>query len=392
LAGGLFIGDFYQSGTSFINLGSGTFYTNLPILNGGTLLAGTFFDQNLLNQGTASYISVGTLIIAANAATFSGTVTANYLSIASPSVHTLGTIFQNGALMNIGSLDIGSIGTLSMSAGTTNVTALNSAGTIAISGGKLALTAPNTAPAGTISAISISGTGVLDVGSSGIVIEYGSGTSPAGDLPYVANSGPRNYPTGSLQRAAQTGFNNYAWNGSGIISSYAANDSSGLTAVGIVDENDLGIYPNDYTTAGGGPGSWMGQPITDTNNVLVRMTWYGDGNDDGVVNKFDVAALAQGYSGLAGYIGWSDGDYTYAGSITRQDVSLLAQSYVFQGAPLGDAITPQQAQYLLALDPTMPANLAAAFEAIATPEPMSVGLLGTAGLLALTKRRRHSSI
>jgi hypothetical protein len=122
------------------------------------------------------------------------------------------------------------------------------------------------------------------------------------------------------------------------------------------------------------------------------MTYYGDGNDDGVVNRFDVTALSQGYSGLAGYVGWSDGDYNYDGQINKNDVSLLAQSYVFQGAPLGDAITPAQAQYLLALDPDMPANVQGEFDAIAageTPEPVSLSLLGSAGLLTLTRRRRH---
>ena len=84
-----------------------------------------------------------------------------------------------------------------------------------------------------------------------------------------------------------------------------------------------------------------------------------------MVNRFDVTALSQGYNGIAGYVGWSDGDYTYAGDISKIDVGLLAQSYLFQGAPLGDAITAGQAQYMLALDPDMPANVQAAFETIA---------------------------
>jgi hypothetical protein len=121
---------------------------------------------------------------------------------------------------------------------------------------------------------------------------------------------------------------------------------------------------------------------------LVRLTYYGDGNLDGVVNKFDVAALAEGYSGLAGYIGWSDGDYIYAGYISKLDISLLAESYVFQGAPLGDGITAGQAQYLLALDPDMAANVRADFQSIAgTPEPGSVALLGTATIGLLARRR-----
>jgi hypothetical protein len=221
-----------------------------------------------------------------------------------------------------------------------------------------------------------------------MVIEYGSGTSPAGDLSFAHTA--RSYPANSIQAYAQTGINGLNWNGPGIMSSVAENDPNGLTAVGVADENDLdNVYPGDYTVAGGGNGTWMGQPINDTNNVLVRMTYYGDGNLDGVVNRLDVSALSQGYNGIAGYVGWSDGDYTYSGDITKVDVSLLAQSYLFQGAPLGDAITAGQAQYMLALDPDMPANVQAAFETIAgTPEPASLSLLGAAGLLTLTRRRR----
>jgi len=276
-------------------------------------------------------------------------------------------------------------------AGVVNMHNLSIAG-LNITGGTLALTADSgTAGTSLISGgtLSISGGGALDINDHGMVIEYGSGTSPAGDLSFAHTA--RSYPANSIQAYAQTGINGLNWNGPGIMSSVAENDPNGLTAVGVADENDLGnVYPADYTVAGGGTGTWMGQPINDTNNVLVRMTYYGDGNLDGVVNRLDVTALSQGYSGLAGYVGWSDGDYNYDGQINKNDVSLLAQSYLFQGAPLGDAITSGQAQYLLALDPDMSANVQAAFETIAgTPEPASLSLLGAAGLLTLTRRRRR---
>jgi hypothetical protein len=235
------------------------------------------------------------------------------------------------------------------------------------------------------------GTGAtLDLNNNSMLIEYGSGTSPVGDLSFARTA--RNYPAGSIQRYAQTAFDGFAWDGPGLTSSVAANDPNGLTAIGIADENDLGdVYPGDNTVADGGTGTWQGIPVNDTNNVLVRLTYYGDGNDDGVVNRLDVTALSQGFSGLAGYVGWSDGDYTYAGDIAKVDVSLLAQSYLFQGAPLGNAITSGQAQYLLALDPDMSAAAKADFQSIAgTPEPASISLLGAAGLLTLTRRRRGS--
>jgi hypothetical protein len=280
-------------------------------------------------------------------------------------------------------------GTTNVSGGTLTVNNITQ-GTINVSAGTLAIAGVGSLGSGSVSSLNISGNGVLDVGSSGLVIEYGSGTSPVGDLSFAQSA--RNYPANSIQHYAQTGFNGLNWNGTGIVSSYAANDPSGLTAVGVADENDLdNVYPADYTVGGGGRGTWLGQAINDPNNVLVRLTYYGDGNLDGVVNKFDVAALAQGYSGLAGYIGWSDGDYTYAGYISKLDISLLAQSYVFQGAPLGDAITAGQAQYLLALDPDLSASSAAFFQAVAageTPEPTSLAALIAPFVGLLARRRR----
>jgi hypothetical protein len=290
--------------------------------------------------------------------------------------------YQGGSLSvaNLGPLEINSLGFASLGGGTTNVASFQVAGTIDIVAGTLAITGAGSLGGSSITSagLSISGTGVLDVGSSGVVIEYGSGASPVGDLSFARTA--RNYPANSIQRCAQTAINGLNWNGPGISSSFAENDPNGLTAVGVADENDLlNVYPSNYTVAGGGNGTWMGQSINDPNNVLVRMTYYGDGNLDGVVNRLDVSALSQGY--------------TYSGEITKVDVGLLAQSYLFQGAPLGDAITSAQAQYLLALDPDMPADVKADFESIGdTPEPTSAGLLaiGAVGLLG-RKRMRHAS-
>jgi hypothetical protein len=399
-----------QSGLSAITLnnalilGDGSGARGTATLSGGTLntpqmiigLSSGFGTLVLngtsdLNVSQSLLIGDGTGSIG-NATFTSGSFTVGTVTLGSPG--SPGSLSQNGSLSvsHFSFAQVNPQGSLLVSAGTMDVQKFASSGDLSLTGGTLAITGGGSLGTGSVNSINISTPGVLDVGSSGMVIEYGDGSSPVGDLPFGRTA--HSYPTNSIQRYAQTGINGLNWNGPGIISSYAENDPNGLTAVGIVDENDLGIYPNDYTLAGGGNGTWMGQPINDTNNVLVRMTYYGDGNDDGVVNKFDVTALSQGYSGLAGYVGWSDGDYNYDGQINKNDVSLLAASYVFQGAPLGDAITPGQAQYLLALDPDMPAKTDAVFQAIAagqTPEPATLSLFA-ASLGLLARRRRVRTI
>jgi hypothetical protein len=368
-----------------VNVSNGTFSVNNTLTNNGAIsVSSATLSATTIVLGTTSG-NTGSLTLT------SGTISVGTVLIGS-NVGGVGYLGQSSGSVTAGPVRIAAASTLSISGGSFGAQNVDSAGIVSITGGTLAITGAGSLGAGSLGGsavpLIISGPGVLDVGTSGMVIEYGSNPSPVGDLSFARTA--RNYPAGSIQRYAQTAINGLSWNGPGITSSYAENDPNGLTAVGVADENDLdNVYPSDYTVAGGGSGTWMGQPINDTNNVLVRMTWYGDGNLDGVVNRLDVSALSQGYNGIAGYVGWSDGDYTYSGDITKVDVSLLAQSYLFQGAPLGDAITSGQAQYLLALDPDMSPAVKADFESIAgTPEPTSVGILGATAIGLLGRRRR----
>jgi hypothetical protein len=155
-----------------------------------------------------------------------------------------------------------------------------------------------------VTSLSVSSTAAyLDLNNNAMIIDYGNNADPIS----------------TIDGLLHTGYASGAWNGYGIRSTAAANDSNGLTAIGSADNQELG----DTTFAG---------VAVSENSVLLMYTYYGDANLDGVVNKQDVALLAVGYNFDGS--GWGNGDFTYAGSVSRQDLSLLAEGYNLQGAPL----------------------------------------------------------
>ena len=85
-----------------------------------------------------------------------------------------------------------------------------------------------------------------------------------------------------------SGFNNGAWNGAtGIVSTAAASDTTHLTALGVI-QNSV-----DGTTSGAVLHStFEGQPASNS-DVLVKYTYYGDTNLDGVVDGSDYSRIGQ---------------------------------------------------------------------------------------------------
>jgi hypothetical protein len=86
----------------------------------------------------------------------------------------------------------------------------------------------------------------------------------------------------------------------------------------------------------GGPlfSSFDGIAVT-SSDVLVKYTYLGDTNLDGVVDGQDLANTLAGLSG--GLTGWVNGDFTYTGSVTSADVTLLLNTLAHQTASFGDS-------------------------------------------------------
>jgi len=155
-----------------------------------------------------------------------------------------------------------------------------------------------------VTALTVSPTAAyLDLNNNAMIIDYGNNADPIS----------------TIDGLLQTGYASGAWNGYGIRSTAANTDPNGVTAIGSADNQDL-----DDTT-------FAGVSVAE-NSVLLKYTYYGDANLDGVVNKQDVALLAVGYN-FDG-TGWDSGDFNYSGSVNKADISLLSLGYNFQGAPL----------------------------------------------------------
>jgi len=208
----------------------------------------------------------------------------------------------------------------------------------------------------TTGSVAVGDSGSLDLTDGYLIVDYENIDSP----------------TASITAQIARGFNDYSWTGSGITSSLAAQDSNvtAMTAIGVLDNSEWGFD------------SFGGRTLDGFNQVLVRYTFYGDANLDGVVDGIDVSQLLVGLSG--GGTGWAYGDFDYSGFVDGLDVSLLL---VGLGAtdPRISPITSFAASSF-----ETERSLRVLHETFAAvPEPASVGMVIVGGSCLLLRRRQR---
>ena len=185
------------------------------------------------------------------------------------------------------------------------------------SGGTAALTASMTATDRTVlatSQLSIAAGGTRDLGNNAMIVHNGN--------------------LASITGLVATGLNAAAgyWNGTGITSSAARNDTTFLTAVGAISNNIGGTAL--YTT-------FDNQPVG-LNDVLIKYTYVGDTNLDGVVDGSDYSRIDNAF--LTPVTGWFNGDFNYDGAIDGSDYTLIDNAFNTQGAVLAARIAAPTAQ------------------------------------------------
>jgi hypothetical protein len=169
----------------------------------------------------------------------------------------------------------------------------------------------------------------------------------------------------NLTDQLRRGYNAGGASGPGIISSSAVADTTHLTALGIM-QNDDGTGTPVYST--------FDTAASVATDVLIKFTYFGDANLDGKVDGSDYSRIDYGY--LNNLTGWSNGDFNYDGVIDGSDYTLIDNAFNTQGAQLNASIA----------DPAAVATAQIAGSS-SVPEPTTAALLGTTAIGLLSRRR-----
>ena len=127
-------------------------------------------------------------------------------------------------------------------------------------------------------------------------------------------------PKSTIQSYIVTGRSGGTWNQLGLTSLAARNNPVHNTTLGI-------LSGAEFTSVGGG-GSFFGEPYAAT-DTLVRYTFYGDTDFNGVVNFDDYGRIDAGFN--LGRTGWLNGDFDLNGHVNFDDYSLMDLAFNTQG-------------------------------------------------------------
>jgi hypothetical protein len=153
------------------------------------------------------------------------------------------------------------------------------------------------------------------------------------DLVLQATAANRDAMLAMINGLLHSGRNGGTWDGPGINSSTAALDPKRITGLAAI-VNDRG----DGTVVRG----TVGGEAVNVNSILLKHTYNGDANEDGVLNADDYAQIDAGFASHA--TGYYNGDFNFSGGAPNSDdYFLIDRAFADQGAPLGAPAAPAAA-------------------------------------------------
>jgi fibronectin-binding autotransporter adhesin len=260
--------------------------------------------------------------------------------------------YSGNTLVSAGTLKLGAVGSLPSG---TNLTIGTGANVVAANLGTASRIHLNVASVG------ITGTGKLDLTDNDMTVIAG------GEAGFATVYGDVKSGRGTSG----------TWTGSGITSSLAA-AAPGKFAVGVV-VNDKTQDPTGAAALSGTAivTTFDGQPVND-GDVLVKYTYAGDANLDGVVNAADYLQIDNGFNSGGTAKGWYNGDFNYDGVVNGDDYALIDNAFNTQGGVSLAGVSAGPA-----------AMIAGNTEQVAVPEPGMLSLLaiGAGGLIGRRRRK-----
>ncbi|CAN5553867.1 hypothetical protein BH09PLA1_BH09PLA1_18280 [soil metagenome] len=361
-----------------VSVGETSTGANVYDITGGTLAVGTAGVGGIFvgSAGAGTLKIGGTAVVTSQAAienanAGTGTIAVSGGSVTAPSMANRGAYGQTGGVASLGSIT--GLGSISVSGGTLNAASI-SQGTLAISANGVAKIAVNGTNTGlsVVDSLSVTGSGKLDLTDNDLIVHNGS------------------YAT--ITSSIRTARNGGLWNQAGITSSTAAAANPKNKTLGTVSGTQ-------YFAAQGAGAQFDGTNVS-ASDILVKYTYYGDADLNGVVNFDDYSRIDGGFN--SGGTTWFQGDFDYNGMVNFDDYSLIDNAFNTQSGSLRRALSFVDGSDRSETGMDTPAlqlvvqHFTQFGEAYATgflnavPEPTSA--LALAGLAALSagKRRRRT--
>jgi hypothetical protein len=287
---------------------------------GGNLSLNNSSNATLVNNGLISAEAASrTLTFSNTALANTGTMQAlaGTMNIASPTVSLGGTTsVANGALLHVDNNSAGS--SVVVEAGANATVSRFRTPSLTINGN--ATLAPNGSAneVTTTQNLLFGAAGKLDMNDNDLIWDY-------------ADASPS--PKAAVQAMITAARNGGAWNGASNLASTAAKNASPKNKTLAV------LEATEYKSVAGPSASFDNQSIDDS-ALLIKFTYYGDTDFNGIVNFDDYSRTDAGFN--QGRSGWLNGDFDGNGAVNFDDYSLIDLAFNTQSGSLRPGSSPSK--------------------------------------------------